>query len=225
MKSTTIQTITTSTTISTTSTKPTTTNPNEPPPQAEPKTPAKIASSSNTTSTQGKKIQRWTSEEEELLATCFAAVFEDPSVGRDQKMECFWGKVLTTYNSSAPVERTKDMLTSKWATLNANCQMFNNKHFLRLGKSGVNEIDVMWLAKKTFKDEFKGRTFTQESSWEIFRNCPNWDALDPVSTVHVEGETARGNVELFGEDPRPRPLGARAAKKDQIREHVGYLGE
>ncbi|GKD76833.1 hypothetical protein Tco_1339454 [Tanacetum coccineum] len=95
---------------------------------------------------------------------------------------------------------------------------------LRLGKSGENEMDVMWLEKKMFKDEFKGRAFTQESSLEIFRNCPNWDALDPVSTFHVEGETARGNVELFGEDNKPRPPGALAAKKTKSESTSGISG-
>ncbi|GJY45787.1 hypothetical protein Tco_0434850, partial [Tanacetum coccineum] len=107
------------------------------------------------------------------------------------------------------------MLTSKWATLNTNCQRFNaiHKHFLCLGKSGVNGIDVLTRAKKTFKDEFEGRTFTQESSWEILRHCPKWDAPDSVPTVHVEGETVEGNVKLFAKDKRPGLPGARSGKK------------
>ncbi|GJV71170.1 hypothetical protein Tco_1491165 [Tanacetum coccineum] len=63
-------------------------NPIDPPPVDSPKKTrkkraAKVASSSDV---QDKKIQQWTSEEEELLAKCFVAVFEDPNVGRDQKM-------------------------------------------------------------------------------------------------------------------------------------------
>ncbi|GJZ97824.1 hypothetical protein Tco_0670277 [Tanacetum coccineum] len=43
---------------------------------------------------------------------------------------------------------------------------------------------------------------------------PKWDALDPVPipTINVEG-TSGGNAELFGEDNRPCPPGAHAAKK------------
>ncbi|GJX63819.1 hypothetical protein Tco_0296719 [Tanacetum coccineum] len=43
---------------------------------------------------------------------------------------------------------------------------------------------------------------------------PKWDAPEPVTirTVNVEG-TSGGNVELFGQDKRPHPSGARAAKK------------
>ncbi|GJU31544.1 hypothetical protein Tco_1175133 [Tanacetum coccineum] len=56
------------------------------------KEPQKVASTS--TDDQDKKIQQWTSEEEELLAKCFVAVFEDPNVERDQKLDCFWSKVV-----------------------------------------------------------------------------------------------------------------------------------
>ncbi|GKD92733.1 hypothetical protein Tco_1372570 [Tanacetum coccineum] len=137
-------TITTSTTISISSTKPTTilskpttvttTKSNRSTAgklakKTGKKRAAKVASSSDT---QDKSFQRWMSQEEELLATYYVAVSEDPNIGRDQKMECFWGK----------------------------------------------------------------------------------DAPEPVtiSTVDVE-DTSRGNVDLFGQDKRPRPPGACAAKK------------
>ncbi|GKA58234.1 hypothetical protein Tco_0757422 [Tanacetum coccineum] len=66
---------------------------------------AKVASSSDT---QDKKFQRWMSQEEELLAKCFVAVSEDPNVGRDQKLVCFWGKsyFLGVLFSEAAWDRT-----------------------------------------------------------------------------------------------------------------------
>nr|GEV30709.1 hypothetical protein [Tanacetum cinerariifolium] len=62
-------------------------------------------------------------------------------------------------------------------------------------------MDVMRRAKTMFKDEFNGRSFTRELSWEILRKFPKWDMPTPVSTFRVEG----GNAELFGEDTRRRP--------------------
>ncbi|GJT39283.1 hypothetical protein Tco_0939148 [Tanacetum coccineum] len=101
------------------------------------------------------------------------------------------------------------MLTLKWSTLNANCQKFNalHKRAQRLCKSGKNEMDVLRHAKKMFKDENKGRSFSQESSWDILRASPKWDAPEPVtiSMVNVEG-TSGGNAELFGQDKRARPM-------------------
>ncbi|GJX88950.1 hypothetical protein Tco_0340964 [Tanacetum coccineum] len=82
-------------------------------------------------------------------------------------------------------------------------------------------MGVLNLAKKAFKDEFNGRAFTQEGSCEVLRNYPKWDAPEAVPSAPVEG----GHTELFGEDSRPHPPGARAAKKNEIRKHVGYLGE
>ncbi|GJS13216.1 hypothetical protein Tco_0407688 [Tanacetum coccineum] len=70
-------------------------------------------------------------------------------------------------------------------------------------------MGVLNLAKKAFKDEFNGRAFTQEGSCEVLRNYPKWDAPEAVPSTPVEG----GHTELFGEDSRPHPPGARAAKK------------
>nr|GFB12680.1 hypothetical protein [Tanacetum cinerariifolium] len=91
-----------------------------------------------TKSKRGKNVEdepvaagRWLPVEEELLATCYVAVSEDNNVGRSQKHKTFWYRV--------------DMLTSKWNTLNANCQKFNAayKRAKRLGKSGENDVDVL----------------------------------------------------------------------------------
>nr|GEV24765.1 hypothetical protein [Tanacetum cinerariifolium] len=84
-------------------------------------------------------------------------------------------------------KRTKDMLTSKWHTLNANFQKFNAayKRAKRLGKSGENDVDVMKRAQSIFRDEHKGVAFCQEDAWD-----------------------------LFGHDARPRPAGRpRPSKK------------
>nr|GEU56873.1 hypothetical protein [Tanacetum cinerariifolium] len=53
---------------------------------------------------------------------------------------------------------------------------------------------------------------------------PKWDAPVTIPKVDVEG-TSGGNGKLFGQDKIPYPPGAHAAKKDKIRELVGYHGE
>ncbi|GJW03426.1 hypothetical protein Tco_1562282 [Tanacetum coccineum] len=108
------------------------------------------------------------------------------------------------------------MLTQSGATFKTHCQKFNDihKHALWLAKSGENEMHALRHTKRMFRYEHKGRSFSQESSWEIFRACPKWDAPDPVliPTVNDEG-TSGENAELFGENKRRRPSGARATKK------------
>nr|GEW78423.1 hypothetical protein [Tanacetum cinerariifolium] len=174
-----------------------------------------------TKSKRGKNVEdepvaagRWLPVEEELLATCYVAVSKDNNVGRSQKNETFWYRVLNEFNSKIFQKRTKDMLTSKWHTLNANCQKFNAayKRAKRLGKSGENEVDVLKRAQSIYRDEHKGVSFCQEDAWAILKFHPKWDAPEQVDlTGYVPGATQE---DLFGHDARPRPAGKpRPAKK------------
>nr|GEZ95894.1 hypothetical protein [Tanacetum cinerariifolium] len=92
---------------------------------------------------------RWLLVEEELLATCYVAVSKDNNVGRSQKHETFWYRVLNEFNSKKFQKRTKDILTRKWHTLNVNRQKFNAayKRAKRLGKNSENDVDVMKRAQ------------------------------------------------------------------------------
>nr|GEW84025.1 glutathione S-transferase T3-like [Tanacetum cinerariifolium] len=106
------------------------------------------------------------------------------------------------------------MLTSKWHTLNANCQKFNAtyKRANRLGRSGENDVDVLKRAQSIYRDEHKGVTFCQQDAWAILKFHPKWDAPEQVDlTGDVPGATQE---DLFGHDARPRPAGKpRPAKK------------
>nr|GFA43376.1 hypothetical protein [Tanacetum cinerariifolium] len=100
----------------------------------------KKGSRKKTTSKRGKNIEdepvaagRWLPVEEELLATCYVAVSEDNNVGRSQKHETFWYRVLNEFNLKKIQKRTNDMLTSKchtltskWHTLNAQEDLFGH---------------------------------------------------------------------------------------------------
>nr|GEU88653.1 hypothetical protein [Tanacetum cinerariifolium] len=90
----------------------------------------------------GDVTLRWSSDKEALLAECYVAVFEDRNVGRSQAKDTFWVRVMHEFNRKNFQERTKDMLTSKWTTLNHHCQKFNAiyKRCHRLKKSGENEL-------------------------------------------------------------------------------------
>nr|GEV38068.1 hypothetical protein [Tanacetum cinerariifolium] len=157
---------------------------------------------------------RWLPVEEELLATCYVAVSKDNKVGRSQKHETFWYRVLNEFNSKKFQKRTKDMLTSKWHTLNANCQKFNAayKRAKRLEKSGEDDVDLMKRAQSIYRDEHKGVSFSQEDVWAILKFHPKWDAPEQVD---LTGDVPEATQEdLFGHDARPRPTGKpRPAKK------------
>nr|GEV62085.1 hypothetical protein [Tanacetum cinerariifolium] len=148
---------------------------------------------------------RWLPVEEELLATCYVAVSEDNNVGRSQKHETFWYRVLNEFNSKKFKKRTKDMLTSKWHTLNANCQKINAayKRAKRLGKSAEYDVDLMKQAQSIYRDEHKGVSFSPKDAWAILKFHPKWDA---PKQVDLNGDVPGATQEdLFGHDARPRP--------------------
>nr|GEY32901.1 glutathione S-transferase T3-like [Tanacetum cinerariifolium] len=110
------------------------------------------------------------------------------------------------------------MLTSKWHTLNANCQKFNAayKRAKRLGKSGENDVDLMKRAQSIYREEHKGVSFCQEDAWAILKFHPKWDAPEQVDLIgDVLGATQE---DLFGYDARPRsackPRPAKKTKSD-----------
>ncbi|GJV88805.1 hypothetical protein Tco_1532743 [Tanacetum coccineum] len=136
---------------------------------------------------------RWLPVEEELLATCYVAVFEDNNVERSQKHDTFWYRVLNEFNSKKFQNRTKDMLTSKWHTLNANCQKFNAtyKRAKCLGKSGENDVDYLKRAQNIYRDEHRGVAFSQEDAWAVLRFYPKWDAPDKLTNGESPGIAGR----------------------------------
>nr|GEV88522.1 glutathione S-transferase T3-like [Tanacetum cinerariifolium] len=99
------------------------------------------------------------------------------------------------------------MLTSKWHTLNANCQQFNAayKRAKRLGKSGENDVDLMKRAQSIYRNEHKAISVSQEDAWAILKFHPKWDAPEQANlTGDVPGATQE---DLFGHDARSSPAG------------------
>nr|GEV17610.1 glutathione S-transferase T3-like [Tanacetum cinerariifolium] len=96
------------------------------------------------------------------------------------------------------------MLTSKWHTLNANCQKFNStyKRAKCLGKSGKNDVDLMKRAQSIYRDDHKGVSFCQEGAWSILKFHPKWDAPEQVDLIGDIPEATQ--EDLFGHEARPR---------------------
>ncbi|GJY68366.1 hypothetical protein Tco_0471348 [Tanacetum coccineum] len=160
---------------------------------------------------------RWKPEEETLLVKCFVAVFEDRNVGWSQPKDTLWFRVLNEFNRLNFQKRTKDMLSSKWSTLNHHCQKFNAiyKRCNRLKKSGENELDLMKRVWGIYWDENKNNVFNHEHAWEILRKHAKWNAPDPAPVDLTEDEhVSPVNIqELFGPDARPRPPGKTSSSR------------
>nr|GEU59051.1 glutathione S-transferase T3-like [Tanacetum cinerariifolium] len=100
------------------------------------------------------------------------------------------------------------MLTSKWHTLNANCQKFNAayKRAKRLRKSVENDVDLMKRAQSIYRDEHKGVSFCQEDAWAILKYHPKWDTPEQVDLtgdeLHLKWESAERAFEAQVEKDR-----------------------
>nr|GEZ37451.1 hypothetical protein [Tanacetum cinerariifolium] len=119
----------------------------------------------------GDVTLRWSSDEEALLAECYVAVSEDRNIGRSQVNDTFWVRVMHEFNRKNFKKRTKDMLTSKWTTLNHHRQKFNAiyKRCHRLKKIGENEVDLMGRARVMYQDESRNSSFNHDKAWAILR--------------------------------------------------------
>nr|GFA46590.1 hypothetical protein [Tanacetum cinerariifolium] len=73
----------------------------------------------------GDVTLRWSSDEEALLVECYVGLSEDRNVGRSQAKDTFWVRVMHEFHRKNFQKRTKDILTSKWTTLNHLCLKFN----------------------------------------------------------------------------------------------------
>nr|GFC43535.1 glutathione S-transferase T3-like [Tanacetum cinerariifolium] len=81
--------------------------------------------------------------------------------------------------------------TGKWEIMNSNCQNFNGiyKRLKRLNRSGENEVDLLNRCTSAFKDESRGRAFTQDGPWGILRQHSKWDPAKPIDPVDLTRHT------------------------------------
>nr|GEV70611.1 hypothetical protein [Tanacetum cinerariifolium] len=172
------------------------------------------------TESTGDVTLRWSSDEEASLTECYVAVSEDRNVGRSQAKDTFWVRVMHEFNRKNFQKRTKDMLTSKWSTLNHHCQKFNAiyKRCHRLKKNGENEVDLMGRARVMYQDESRNSLFNHDKAWAILRQHAKWDApevapIDLTEDGMGDFHATVNTDELFGADPRPRPPGKQRLRK------------
>nr|GEZ46545.1 myb-like domain, Myb/SANT-like DNA-binding domain protein [Tanacetum cinerariifolium] len=138
-----------------------------------------------------------------LVAKCFAAIFEIDS----QSKETFWYRVLNEFNRLNFQKRTKDMLSSKWNTLNHNCQKFNAiyKRCSCLTKSGENEVDLMKRVRAIYGDEKKITRLITKMLEQLCKLIQMGRIPAPVDLTEGEHVPAVNTEELFGPDARPHP--------------------
>ncbi|GJZ17110.1 hypothetical protein Tco_0553233, partial [Tanacetum coccineum] len=87
------------------------------------------------------------------------------------------------------------------------------KHLTR--KSGENDADLVENAKTSYLERC-GKKFQYRHVWNILKNYPKWNAAEPIDEDNLK--------ELFGPDPRERPIGKQRASKKQKSCDTGSAG-
>lgn len=167
---------------------------------------------------------RWTPSEAKLLAECWVICSENPRVGRFQSKDTSWQRIRSEFNRINSKNRNKDMLQSKWKTLNHDCNKFNAalKKAQRIVKSGEGEVDILKWANQLFRDKHNNAPFSNDEAWSVLRKLQKWNAPEAVDlTGDVPRQT---NEALFGHDEEPRPIGKKRASKKQKSETTTSTG-
>ncbi|GKA24012.1 hypothetical protein Tco_0710045 [Tanacetum coccineum] len=132
---------------------------------------------------QTRQCARWTREEETLLCQCWVENSENGEIKADRSEDSFWGQTMQDFNSSTVRGfRTRHMLTGKWTRVIGDCQKFN-AIYKHLERCEENEADHIETEKINFAaQQPKGRKFTLEHAWSIFKDHSKWDAPKPLDT-------------------------------------------
>ncbi|GKD30410.1 hypothetical protein Tco_1241188 [Tanacetum coccineum] len=112
------------------------------------------------------------------------------------------------------MERTKNMLTEKWTSMNANVQKFNQLVSETLVHSGENDENWMTRVEILFKTH-TNVDFKHKSAWIFFERQAQVEnpesTLARTNLLRVTGEEPKH----FGEDALPRPSELQRISKSQ----------
>ena len=115
---------------------------------------------------------RWSVEEEASLAQVWVTVHEDAI---NHNAMSFWQRVVGIFNDlSGGVIRNREMVTSKWGSLNCECIVFNGIYRQLQQTTGDDHTVCVTNAMRTFENRYRGKSFKYVHAWEILRNHPRW---------------------------------------------------
>ncbi|VFQ96560.1 unnamed protein product [Cuscuta campestris] len=182
-----------------------------------------------------RSIQKWTPEEECLLASAWVDVSEHPIIGSEQTKDAMWDRIEEKFFTAMNKDdsyRTRDQLTSKWSHINRKVRKFIGvyEECARSRRSGTNDVDVLRLATTRYQDDgHQGKV--PIDLWRILSRSPKWQQLNNLDggssnkrssvDAEVEVDETIGSsdqmppfsvVDSDDEDPIPRPIGRKKAK-------------
>ncbi|VFQ97046.1 unnamed protein product [Cuscuta campestris] len=92
-----------------------------------------------------RSIQKWTPEEECILASAWVDVSEHPIIGTEQTKDAMWDRIEEKFFTAMKKDgsyRTRDQLTSKWSHINKKWQQLNNPDGVSFRKRSTVDAEV-----------------------------------------------------------------------------------
>ncbi|VFQ95224.1 unnamed protein product [Cuscuta campestris] len=208
----------------------------QPEPSGSKKSTRRRSHKAKTTLTEAvRSIQKWTPEEECILASAWVDVSEHPIIGKEQTINAMWDHIEEKFFTAMKKDgsyRTRDQLTSKWGHINKKVRKFMGvyEECSRSRRSGTNDADVLRLATTRYQDDWNQGKVPIDL-WRILSRSPKWQQLNNPdggsfrkrSTVDAEVEVdetigSTDQIPSFNvaasddEDPISRPIGRKKAK-------------
>ncbi|GJU36724.1 hypothetical protein Tco_1185078 [Tanacetum coccineum] len=155
-------------------------------------------------------------KEEILLAEAWIEHSQDNNIGKDQRDEIYWNKIIEDFHdrTTGPV-RTKNMLTGKWTRMHGDCQRFNAYYKQANRKSGENEADLIETVKTVYLERV-GKKIQYPHVWKFLKEYPKWDATEPIDENNLqEGSQSESVSSLVSQDYRRKCDAAERAYEAQ----------
>nr|GFA92644.1 hypothetical protein [Tanacetum cinerariifolium] len=106
------------------------------------------------------------------------------------------------------------MLTGKWTLINRKDERFNSLVNETRVMSEENDDDWMTMVEILYK-RVAGFDNKHKSAWLFLKDKHKWKNLDSTNASRNQGRVTDEELELFGDDKFPRPLGKQIIAKSQ----------
>ena len=177
---------------------------------------------------QSKRAPNFTAVEDLILCKAYAAVSEDPTIGTDQTVETFWGKIFTSFiylsateadNGTFYKRSGKSMRDWFVRTIQPTMNVFN-RYFRSVKNrkiSGVGGNDEIYEIAKAEYEKAEGKPFPFLECAKCLHEMPRFDPMIEPETLVLADKTViskgeASNMAAPMGSSLKRPVGMKAAK-------------
>ena len=202
--------------------------PAEPPSRSgKGKAPASTAATDTASDEKPKRVRTtYTLEESELIANCWADTTQNAERSNYQTELMFWERVAEKYTSNKTAsmkDHGSEAIRWHWERLMRDCGHFNGiySNLMTNMTSGQNEHMVRDEAMQRYNGQFLSKGFKYWKIYDRLKDLPKF-RTEMHSALHgksvrsrlsgAESEGSATPIDLTGDGPHERPVGAKKAK-------------